>query len=300
MSDQSPQAVVMADRARATNVTKLGRFWSLLRQNKLATFGFLYLTIVGAIVLLEPFLPLPSGYAINLRNQFAPPSAEHWLGTDENGRDVLARLIAGGRVSFAVAIVGAVLTVTIAGLVGVVAGYMGGAVDQVIMRFTDGMMSIPTFFLLMVILTLWGSSAAVLVIALASTRWMGVARLVRAEVLRFKNMDFITASRGLGAKDMRIMFVQLLPQAFPSLIVATTINVGVVMLVEAGLSFLGIGILPPTPSWGNMLTGSQYYMWSAPHLAVYPGLMILLSVMSFNALGDVIRDALDPRTRLGK
>ena len=277
--------------------SKLVRFGERLRRNKLAAFGLAFLILTGLVVSLEPLLPLPSAYTIDLRNQFATPSAAHWLGTDENGRDVLARLIIGGRVSFAVAIVGALLTVLIASLVGVIAGYFGGATDNLIMRFTDGLMSVPTFFLLMVILTLWGSSAAVLIIGLATTRWMGVARLVRAEVLRFKNMDFITASRGLGATDRRIMFVQLLPQAVPSLVVATTINVGVVMLVEAGLSFLGIGILPPTPSWGNMLTASQYYMWSAPHLAVYPGLMILLSVMAFNSLGDVVRDVLDPRAQ---
>lgn len=266
-----------------------------LRQNKLASLGLAFLLLMTATILLEPILPLPSAYAINLRNQFAMPSPEHWLGTDENGRDVLARLIIGGRVSFTVAVVGALLTVLIASLIGVAAGYFGGVVDNLIMRFTDGLMSIPTFFLLLVIVTLWGSSATVLVVALATTRWMEVARLVRAEVLRFKNMDFVTASQGLGARHRRIMFVHLLPQALPSLIVATTISVGVVMLVEAGLSFLGIGILPPTPSWGNMLTASQYYMWSAPHLAIYPGLMILLSVMAFNSLGDVIRDVLDPR-----
>ncbi len=269
-----------------------------LRQNKLASLGLAFLLLMTATILLEPILPLPSAYAINLRNQFAMPSPEHWLGTDENGRDVLARLIIGGRVSFTVAVVGALLTVLIASLIGVAAGYFGGVVDNLIMRFTDGLMSIPTFFLLLVIVTLWGSSATVLVVALATTRWMEVARLVRAEVMRFKNMDFVTAAQGLGARHRRVMFVHLLPQALPSLIVATTISVGVVMLVEAGLSFLGIGILPPTPSWGNMLTASQYYMWSAPHLAVYPGLMILLSVMAFNSLGDVIRDVLDPRAGL--
>jgi peptide/nickel transport system permease protein len=126
---------------------------------------------------------------------------------------------------------------------------------------------------------------------------MGVARLVRSEVLRFKQMEFVTAARSLGASDLRLMAVHLLPQAAPSLIVATSLNIGIVMLIEAGLSFLGLGILPPTPSWGNMLSASQYYMWMAPHLAVYPGILILLAVLSFNALGDVLRDILDPRLR---
>lgn len=292
--DPIDTAVAAADHRLLLRARLLKR----LRQNKLASLGLAFLLLMTATILLEPILPLPSAYAINLRNQFAMPSPEHWLGTDENGRDVLARLIIGGRVSFTVAVVGALLTVLIASLIGVAAGYFGGVVDNLIMRFTDGLMSIPTFFLLLVIVTLWGSSATVLVVALATTRWMEVARLVRAEVMRFKNMDFVTAAQGLGARHRRVMFVHLLPQALPSLIVATTISVGVVMLVEAGLSFLGIGILPPTPSWGNMLTASQYYMWSAPHLAVYPGLMILLSVMAFNSLGDVIRDVLDPRAGL--
>ena len=276
-----------------------GRFAQALRGNRLAALALAFVAAAALLIALEPLLPLPSPYALNLRNQFAPPSPEHWLGTDENGRDVLARLILGGRVSFAVAIMGALLTVFIASLVGVVAGYFGGVVDNVMMRLTDGLMSIPTFFLVLVIVALWGPSATVLIIALATTRWMGVARLVRAEVLRAKNMEYVTASVGLGAGDARIMLRHLLPQAVPSLVVATTINVGVVMLVEAGLSFLGVGILPPTPSWGNMLTASQYYMWIAPHLAVYPGLMIFLSVLSFNALGDVLRDVLDPRYRAG-
>ena len=275
----------------------LSRFASALRHNWYATFALLFLLTTAVVIGLQPWLPLPSPYALNLRNQFALPSAAHWLGTDESGRDVLARLILGGRVSFAVAIIGALLTVFIASVVGVIAGYFGGVVDNVVMRLTDGLMSIPTFFLVMVIVALWGSSPTVLIVALATTRWMGVARLVRAEVLRAKNMEYVTASVGLGAGDIRIMLRHLLPQAVPSLVVATTINVGIVMLVEAGLSFLGVGILPPTPSWGNMLTGSQYYMWIAPHLAIYPGLMIFLSVLSFNALGDVLRDVLDPRYR---
>lgn len=271
------------------------RALALLYRNKMAFFGLIFLIVISLLVVFEPWLPLHSPTRINLANQFAPPSSTHWLGTDENGRDVFARLIVGGRISLAVGIVGAILTVLVASVVGVVAGYFGGVVDHVIMRLTDGFMAIPTFFLIMIIVAIWGSSALILVLALALTRWMGVARLVRSEVMRFKNMEFVTAARGLGASDLRLMTRHLLPQAVPSLIVATSLNVGVVMLIEAGLSFLGLGILPPTPSWGNMLTASQYYMWIAPHLAIYPGLMILISVLAFNSLGDVLRDILDPR-----
>lgn len=290
-----PGAPTDTRRARPPSRAAVG--WRTFVRHRMALLGASYLLVVTAAVVAQPWLPLPDPNRIQLAKTFAPPSAEHWLGTDENGRDVLARLVVGGRISLAVGIAGALLTVLVASIVGVTAGFFGGAVDQVIMRLTDGFMAIPTFFLLMIVVTIWGSSATVLVVALAFTRWMGVARLVRAEVLRFKQMEFVTAARGLGASNVRLMAVHLLPQAAPSLIVATSLNVGIVMLVEAGLSFLGLGILPPTASWGNMLSASQYYMWMAPHLAVYPGLLILLAVLAFNAIGDVLRDVLDPRLR---
>jgi peptide/nickel transport system permease protein len=284
--------------------TRDNRFWrKALRmwwRNRIALLGSIWLLLVFAVVLIEPLLGLPSPNKIDLRNTFAPPSAAHWLGTDENGRDVFTRLVAGGRVSLAVGFSSALITVLVASVLGVVAGFYGGTVDQVIMRATDGFMAIPTFFLLLIIVAIWGSSPTVLVLALALTRWMGVARLVRSEVLRFKEMEFITAAQAVGMTRLRLMFKHLLPQAAPSLIVATSLQVGVVMLVEAGLSFLGLGILPPLASWGNMLTSAQHYMWIAPRLAVYPGLMILLSVLSFNAIGDLLRDILDPRQGVGR
>lgn len=289
----SATATANTQRPPGTGARLLRALWA----NKLAAFGTLFLLVLIATIALEPWLGLPSPTRLSLARQFQPPSAEHLLGTDENGRDVLARLIAGGRVSLTVGLAGALLTVLIASLVGVVAGYFGGAVDGVIMRITDGLMAIPTFFLIMVIVAIWGPSLVVLVASLAVTRWMDVARLVRAEVLRFKQMEFIDAARSLGASDLRLMVTHLLPQAAPSLIVATSLNVGYVMLVEAALSFLGLGILPPTPSWGNMLTDSQYYMWVAPHLAVYPGALIVMAVLAFNSIGDVLRDVLDPRQR---
>jgi peptide/nickel transport system permease protein len=280
-------------RSSAVGPRLLRALWA----NKLATVGTVFLIGLVTLIVIEPWLGLPSPTRLSLARQFLPPSAEHLLGTDENGRDVLARLIAGGRVSLTVGLVGALLTVTLASIVGVVAGFFGGLVDSIVMRVTDGLMAIPTFFLIMVIVAIWGPSLVVLVVSLAVTRWMDVARLIRAEVLRFKEMEFVSAARSLGASDARLMVRHLLPQAAPSLIVATSLNVGYVMLVEAALSFLGLGILPPTPSWGNMLTDSQYYMWVAPHLAVYPGVMIVMAVLAFNSIGDVLRDVLDPRQR---
>jgi len=291
-------SAIGADNTRPARSSAAGpRLLRALWANKLATVGTVFLLGLVTLIVIEPWLGLPSPTRLSLARQFLPPSAEHLLGTDENGRDVLARLIAGGRVSLTVGLVGALLTVTLASIVGVIAGFFGGAIDGVIMRITDGLMAIPTFFLIMVIVAIWGPSLVVLVVSLAVTRWMDVARLIRAEVLRFKEMEFVNAARSLGASDARLMVRHLLPQAAPSLIVATSLNVGYVMLVEAALSFLGLGILPPTPSWGNMLTDSQYYMWVAPHLAVYPGVMIVMAVLAFNSIGDVLRDVLDPRQR---
>ena len=282
-----------------TQRTGENRFWrkalKMWWQNRIAFFGSIWLLLVLLVVIFGPALGLPDPNRIDLRNTFAPPGPGNLLGTDENGRDVLARLIAGGRVSLLVGFASAVITVFVASVVGVLAGYAGGAIDQIIMRTTDGFMAIPTFFLLLMIVSIWGSSPAVLVVSLALTRWMGVARLVRSEVLRFKEMEFISAAKASGMSNLRLMLRHLLPQAAPSLIVATSLQVGVVMLVEAGLSFLGLGILPPLASWGNMLSGAQHYMWIAPSLAVYPGLMILLAVLALNAFGDLLRDILDPR-----
>lgn len=266
-----------------------------LRRNPLAACGCVWLIVLVALVLGQPYLGLPSPTKLSLSNQFQPPSKQHVLGTDESGRDVFSRLLSGGRVSLAVGFAGALLTVLIASVLGLAAGYFGGTVDEVLMRLTDTLMAIPTFFLIMVIVAIWGSGLVVLILALALTRWMDVARLVRAEVLRTKDLEYVSAATALGGSHWRVMFKHLLPQALPSLIVATSLNVGYVMLVEAALSFLGLGVLPPTPSWGNMLSDSQYYVWSAPQLAVYPGVMITLTVLAFNSLGDVVRDLVDPR-----
>jgi peptide/nickel transport system permease protein len=274
-------------------------FFRLLVRNKLALFGVVFLMVLTVLVLAEPYLGLPSTTRINLVKVFQGPSAEHVLGTDDLGRDVAARLLQGGRISLLVALASAALTVLIGSILGVVAGYFGGWLDATIMRFTDGVLAVPTFFLLLTVIAFWGSSPVILVLALSLTRWMGPARLIRSEVLRTRSLDYVTAATGLGASSFRVMLRHLLPQAVPSLIVATSIGIGDVMLIEAGISYLGLGIQPPLPSWGNMLSKSQVYMWSAPMQAIYPGVLILLAVLSFNTIGDVLRDALDPRRRQG-
>ena len=280
---------------RGSRTSRVKAVARALRRNPLAACGSVWLFALIVLVLGQPYLGLPSPTKLSLSNQFQPPPRQHVLGTDESGRDVFSRLLSGGRVSLAVGFAGALLTVLIASVLGLAAGYFGGTVDEVLMRLTDTLMAIPTFFLIMVIVAIWGSGVVVLVLALALTRWMDVARLVRAEVLRTKDLEYVSAATALGGSHWRVMVKHLLPQALPSLIVATSLNVGYVMLVEAALSFLGLGVLPPTPSWGNMLSDSQYYVWSAPQLVVYPGVMITLTVLAFNSLGDVLRDLVDPR-----
>lgn len=289
------QSQASSSTLRGSRASRFRAIARALRRNPLAAFGSVWLLALAILVLGQPYLGLPSPTKLSLSNQFQPPSMQHVLGTDESGRDVLSRLLSGGRVSLAVGFAGALLTVLIASVLGLAAGYFGGTVDEILMRLTDTLMAIPTFFLIMVIVAIWGSGMVVLILALALTRWMDVARLVRAEVLRTKDLEYVSAATALGGSHGRVMFKHLLPQALPSLIVATSLNVGYVMLVEAALSFLGLGVLPPTPSWGNMLSDSQYYVWSAPQLAVYPGVMITLTVLAFNSLGDVVRDLVDPR-----
>jgi peptide/nickel transport system permease protein len=268
-----------------------------LRRYLLALVGAAFLGLLVLLALVEPLLPLPGPNEMDLLRPLAPPGPEHPLGTDENGRDLFVRLIHGGRISLIVGFFGAALTVLVGTLVGLAAGYYGGAVDQLLMRITDGMLSVPLFFLILAVVAIFGSAGGVLVVTLALTRWMGVARLVRADVLRNREMDYVLAAHSLGVPGHRVMTHHLLPAAVPTIIVATSLAVGEILLVEAGLSFLGLGILPPTPSWGNMLSNSQYYIWSAPHLAIYPGVMIALTVLACNAIGDVLRDLLDPRMK---
>jgi len=268
--------------------------WLRLRRNRVAMVGLAFILFIIGLAVLGPSLYPRSPTEIDLINRYALPSLQAPLGTDESGRDVLARVMHGSRISLSVGLLAAGLSVALGSLVGCLAGYFGGAVDHLLMRFTDGLLSIPIFFLLLVVVTLLGSTVSNVILALGLTRWMGVARLVRGEVLRYRAMDFILAARSVGARDRRIMFAHLLPQASPSIIVAATLGMARVILVESSLSYLGLGVQPPTATWGNMLSNSQNYIWNAPQLALYPGLLILLTVLAFNALGDGLRDALDP------
>ena len=281
-------------------------------QHRLAVASLLTLLLLALLSLgaplLEDLLGL-DGQTTNLFQQNQPPSLEHPLGTDEIGRDLLARLLQGGRVSLAVAVVAALASAVIGTTIGVIAGYYGGRFDALLMRFTDGVISLPLLPLLIVLaaidLSKLGLPPSVtqsedvslyrIILIISVVGWTTVARLVRAETLTLKQREFVRAAVAQGATGGRIMRVHILPNAVSPIIVATTLSVGNIILFESVLSFLGLGIQPPVASWGNMLTNAQELIWSAPQLAVWPGLLIFVTVIAFNFLGDGLQDALDSR-----
>ncbi|GAA3410235.1 ABC transporter permease [Paenibacillus hodogayensis] len=226
-----------------------------------------------------------------------PASAEHWLGTDELGRDELARIVAGGRITLTVGFAAMALAVVIGGLLGSIAGFFGGSAEYVIMRIVDMMLSIPSFFLILIEITSFGNSPPVVIIAVGLTYWPQMARIVHAEVLKWRSSSLVEAETTLGASPWRILFRHVLPQTFSSIIVLATLGIGWAILAESGLSYLGLGIQPPLASWGNMLQNSQTYIWTAPVLAVYPGALILTTVLAYSLLGEALRDVLDPKLK---
>ena len=258
-----------------------------------ASAAFLLLTYAVAAggPLISPYPP----DAVDIMDANARPSPAHWLGTDENGRDVLARLIAGARTTMTVGLIAMIIAVVIGACVGSLGGYLGGWTDGVLMRFTDGMMAIPYFFLVLIVVAVFGSSFRNILAAIGVTSWMVVARIVRGEVLRYRGLDFVLAAQALGARSARILVRHIVPQAAPSIIVAATFGVANAILLESALSYLGLGIQAPQASWGNMLSNAQAYVWENPLLPVYPGFLILFTVLAYNFLGDALRDALDPR-----
>lgn len=237
----------------------------------------------------------------NSTNRFLPPGSDgHILGTDFLGRDQLIRLLYGGRVSLAIAYSASVMIVVIGVVLGLLSGYYGGRIDDFITWMINTLSAIPPLFILLIVAAIWQPSAEALIIILALTGWVGTTRLVRAEVLSLKERDFVLAARALGARDFRLLFFHILPNFLSIVIVTGSIIAGNLILVESGLSFLGVGVQPPIPSWGNMLTDSRSYFVTGVHLVVSPGILIMVTVMCFYLVGDGLRDALDPhRVRLG-
>jgi peptide/nickel transport system permease protein len=253
------------------------------------------LTIIAACFVGPVLIPYESDQ-VGVAARFAPPSAEHWLGGDEFGRDTLARVLAGGRVSLAVGLSVAVMATLLGTAIGVVSGYVGGWVDDVLMRVLDVLHAVPRIALLLLAAKALGPGFLTVIVILTALSWTGNARLARGIALSLKGMPFIEGSRSLGADPSRLIFRHIVPNAASALIVATTLEAGAAIAAEATLSFLGLGILPPLPSWGNLLSNSQTYFWIAPFQVFYPGVAIFLTLLSFNLVGDALRDALDPRS----
>jgi peptide/nickel transport system permease protein len=273
----------------------LAVFWSRFRRNRLAVAALAFLLVIHLVALAADSLAPHDPANLDLLNQFADPSRTHPLGTDESGRDVLSRLIVGSRVSLSVGTLAMLVSISVGSLVGALAGFYGRFTDGALMRFTDGMLTIPTFFLALLVLAVFGSGLTNVILVIGLTGWMVVSRVIRAEVLRTLPQEFVLAARALGVSDMRLLARHVVPQAFASVIVAATLGVAYAILTESALSYLGLGVQPPTPTWGNMLSGAQQYVWTKPHLAVYPGVLIMLCVLGYNIVGDALRDALDPR-----
>jgi peptide/nickel transport system permease protein len=273
--------------------TALHDVWSNPRGRIAATV--LLLLAIAAVIGPE-FLPDPLAQPDILSGSM-PPGLGHPFGTDQLSRDVLARVVAGARISLSVALLAVALSATIGAAVGLIAGYWGGIVDAVLMRFVDGALAIPRLFILLLTLAVWERiPVAALVFLIGVSGWFGTSRLVRGEVLRLREESYVRAAEALGARRRHVIFRHLLPNALGPLLVASTLGVGDVILLEAGLSFLGLGVQPPTPSWGGMILDSKEVLVSAPWTGVFPGLAILITVLSVNLFGEALREALDPHS----
>ena len=275
--------------------------WERLRENRIGIAAGILILVLALIAIAAPlfsaFVTHHQPQTINLDQTFAHPGREHWLGSDELGRDTLTRLIWGARVSLGVAFLTVGMSLTVGTAVGMIAGYYGGWIDDVLMRFVDMVLAIPAIFLFILMSILFRPNPLTLAAIVASVGWGTVARLVRGEVLSVKQRDFILATRSIGARDSRLMIRHLLPNVLPVLIVAASLGVGNIILVEAALDFLGLGIQPPTPSWGNMLTNAQSYFFRSGWLVALPGTTIFVTVLASNLFGNAVRDAFDPRLK---
>jgi peptide/nickel transport system permease protein len=265
------------------------------KQNKLALIGLgiILLLIISAVFAATIAKDDPT--ELHLLQRLHGPSSQYLLGTDDLGRDVYSRMIHGIRISLTVGFVAVFISVVIGTLLGLVSGYFGGWVDSVIMRVVDIMLCFPAFFLILIVIAFLEPNIYNVMIVIGATSWPGLTRLVRAEVLSLRERDFIQAARLLGLGNLRIFFVHLLPNALYPIIVSATMGVGDAILTESGLSFLGLGVQPPTASWGQMLTAGKEYIYFAWWLSLFPGLAILITVLSFNLLGEGLRNVLDPR-----
>jgi len=266
-------------------------------KNKQILFGLTVIIIMYAVAIFAPLVATHDPNALNLdhKERLLPPSKEHLLGTDDLGRDLFSRMVYGARISLSIGFIAVAIMLLIGVVLGAIAGYHGGWIDSLIMRIIEVMMCFPSFYLILMILAFLGPSIVYVMIVIGITSWMGLARLVRAEFLSLRERDFTIAARALGASDSRIAFRHILPNALAPVFVSATLNLGGAILLESGLSFLGLGVQIPTPSWGNIISTGRFYIDSAWWLTLFPGLAILVTVLSFYLVGEGLRTILDPR-----
>ena len=270
------------------------------KKNRLAMAGLAVMILLYLVTLLTPLIaPFdPAAQGDIITSRYLPPGGEHWMGTDKFGRDILSRTLYGARISLSIGFVAVAISMTLGTLIGAVAGYFGGWADAVLMRFTDMMLAFPRLVLLIVVIAVFENpSIWLVVVVLGLTGWMGTSRIVRGEVLSLREREFVQAARALGMGDLRIIVRHVVPNTMAPVIVSATLGIGLTILTEASLSFLGLGVQPPTPSWGNMVADGRDALTEAWWIATFPGLAIVLTVVAFNLLGDGLRDALDPRLR---
>ena len=276
--------------------------WRRFKRHRLALVSAILLGLMTVLVMSAPF-SVYSATQLDSKDEFAKPSASHWFGTDELGRDVFTRILYGGQVSLAVGIFSTLISLTIGVIIGALSGYYGGWIDNVLMRITDTFLIMPVVFVLILFSALlrelpgfaeYRNSVWLVIIAISSFAWMWPARIARGLCLVLREREFVSASRALGASDARLIFRRILPNSLGPLLVSGTLQMAYAIITESGLSYLGFGVQPPTPSWGNILESAQVHVYRAPWLAVFPGLMIFITVIAINFVGDGLRDAFDP------
>ena len=268
--------------------------WKELRKNKVAIVSVVLLAILIIAVLLAPLSPYDP-YKLDASQKLQGISSSHWFGTDEYGRDYFTRTLYGGRVSLLVGFMSMIMTVVIGTSLGVFSGYVGGKVDMFLMSFTDIFLALPSMLLMVILNTFLKPGLPTLIVVLSLFSWASVARITRAETMSLKERDFVVATQNLGASNFRVIVKHIIPNILGPVIVAASLSVANAILMESSLSFLGLGVQIPRASWGSMLQGAQAHILDYPLLAVYPGVMILITVLSFNLLGDILRNALEPK-----
>ena len=265
------------------------------KKNKLALISLIFILLVIISALFAPYISPYNPDKIDVNAILQPPNPAHLLGTDQLGRDILSRLIYGGRISIEVGFIAVSLSLFIGIFMGAYAGYYGGLTDSILMRFVDIMLTFPSFFLILAISAILKPSIINIMIIIGLTSWMGIARIIRAEFTQNREKDYVLAAKAAGAPDSYIMFFEILPNTIAPILVSATLGVAGAILIQASLAFLGIGIMPPTASWGGMLSRGKTYIMVAWWLTLFPGIAILLTVLSFNLVGEAVRNALDPR-----